>query len=600
MTLLIAMLKVSALLALTLAAAAAARRRSAAWRHWILGVGILGALLLPAMQFVVPVWEVVRPAVREEAGAVGVTAGILLEDAPRPAPATLPGRWPGAEAVLLGGWVAGMVLSLGSLAVGLWRLSRIKHRSRLIEGEWLRQAREVSRALGLRRRVTFHETIEPALLVTWGDRRPEVLLPAGADRWPSERIRIVAAHELAHVRRGDWPIQLLGELLRIVYWFHPLAWLACRQLRQESECACDDLVLGLGIPRTAYATELLDLARDFTTHTTRWLPAPAIARPSTLQRRIRAMLDIHLDRRPLSPRARLAGVMVMLLASASIAAIGAQAGATVSGTVTDPSGRGIAGVTLTLSNPSLGLVVEAKTTDGGAFDVPVVAGTYKLEARHPGFAMQSLPLTLAGGERIQRALVLTVGTLQETVTVRGGPAEASAPSRRASVTPKPCTPSAAGGHIVPPIKISNVPPVYPADFVAGPTGQTSAPRSADRRGRDGRGGSREGTVPAGAGGLRGRCRPAVGVHAGASQLRAGRGDNARERDVSGTAVCSFQLSALSCSARTAWTVAAAPVGNAAAERQHARRQQPEARESTSWSRRPTAQSQRDRSPRPAR
>src|SRR3954463_2027201 len=99
------------------------------------------------------------------------------------------------------------------------------------------------------------------MLVTWGALEPRILLPAGADEWTDLRIGAVLGHELAHVRRHDWFIQLVGELARAMYWFNPLVWIACDRLRLESERACDDAVLGLGFDSTQYATELLELAR---------------------------------------------------------------------------------------------------------------------------------------------------------------------------------------------------------------------------------------------------------------------------------------------------------------------------------------------------
>lgn len=117
----------------------------------------------------------------------------------------------------------------------------------------------------------------------------KVLLPSGAAAWPDERIRVVVAHELAHVRRCDWLVLIGAELLRSVYWFNLLLWVACARLRHESERACDDAVLRLGIGGTSYAAHLLDLARAFAAHRRVWLPAAAIARPSRLERRIAAM-----------------------------------------------------------------------------------------------------------------------------------------------------------------------------------------------------------------------------------------------------------------------------------------------------------------------
>ena len=99
------------------------------------------------------------------------------------------------------------------------------------------------------------------LLATWGWRRPRILIPACALGWSDERVRTVLAHEIAHVARRDWLVQSMAETLRALLWWNPLAWLACRALRHDSELACDDAVLRCGVGPTAYADELLQIAR---------------------------------------------------------------------------------------------------------------------------------------------------------------------------------------------------------------------------------------------------------------------------------------------------------------------------------------------------
>ena len=47
-----------------------------------------------------------------------------------------------------------------------------------------------------------------------------------------ERIRVVLSHELAHVRRNDWAVHIAADVVRRLYWFQPLMWIACRQLRR--------------------------------------------------------------------------------------------------------------------------------------------------------------------------------------------------------------------------------------------------------------------------------------------------------------------------------------------------------------------------------
>ena len=76
-----------------------------------------------------------------------------------------------------------------------------------------------------------------------------------------DELGAVLSHELAHVRRHDWCVQIAAEGVRALLWFNPLVWIACRRLRRESEQACDDAVLGNGVPARAYASHLLELAR---------------------------------------------------------------------------------------------------------------------------------------------------------------------------------------------------------------------------------------------------------------------------------------------------------------------------------------------------
>ena len=87
-----------------------------------------------------------------------------------------------------------------------------------------------------------------------------ILLPRDWREWDTWKLRAVLAHELTHVRRGDWIITLLAGLNRSVFWFHPLAWWLEKHLSTLSEQACDEgSVLVTGDP-LRYAEALLDVA----------------------------------------------------------------------------------------------------------------------------------------------------------------------------------------------------------------------------------------------------------------------------------------------------------------------------------------------------
>ena len=139
--------------------------------------------------------------------------------------------------------------------------------------------------------------------MAWGILRPAVLMPAEADEWPIERLRIVLLHELAHVRRRDCLTHLLAQVACAVYWFHPLAWMAARRARAERERACDDLVLAAGTRGSDYAEELLQIARVMRSGR---FPAVlagatlAMAHRSQLEGRLLAILDPRIPRRGLT------------------------------------------------------------------------------------------------------------------------------------------------------------------------------------------------------------------------------------------------------------------------------------------------------------
>ena len=366
-------------------------------------------------------------------------------------------------------WVAGVALSLLILGVGIGRLAWIAVRARGVDcGPWAESAKRVAHGYGLTRPVRLLQSDHPTLLVTWGLMRPRIVLPRDALHWTEDRIAIVLAHELAHVERGDWAVQMTAEIVRAIYWFNPLMWMVCTRLREESEHAADDAVMAQGMAGPDYAGHLLDLARALTDRGGRnWLPAAAIARPSSLERRVRAMLNDRTNRAPVPRSTRFATIAAALLLSVALAA--AQAAfSTFSGTVFDEQNGFIPGATLVLTNPQNQSKYEVVTDRTGHFEfVGLPPGDYELETKVMGFATLRGTVTLRGANA-QRDLVLKIGSLQETITVTG-PGTRPSPPRSASSRPprRPdptCTGVPAGGmggNIRAPHKLVDVKPIYP-------------------------------------------------------------------------------------------------------------------------------------------
>jgi hypothetical protein len=112
---------------------------------------------------------------------------------------------------------------------------------------------------------------------------------------------MVLAHELSHIQRHDWVVQVLADAARAIYWFNPIFWLASSRLRRESEYACDDAVVRLGSTGTRYAEELLAMTRALRTERRLQSPILAMAQPSHLEQRLIALLNPSLNRLAATP-----------------------------------------------------------------------------------------------------------------------------------------------------------------------------------------------------------------------------------------------------------------------------------------------------------
>ena len=478
-TLLILTVKTSLILALAMLAALALRRRSAALRHWILAAAITCAAASPVLGSLVPSWTLpglAAPAATRTPESsvsfrpVGAPASRVVAAASAPASQRMPLLgW--AASLVVPVWLIGMALNLGVLAIGMSRLTRLRssgagHRESVTITESLRR---MSAAFALTRPVTLVRSDRQAVLFTWGVLRPKVVLPADVDDWPRERIDVVLAHELAHVARGDWLVQTVAETCKAVYWFNPLFWIACARLRHESEHACDDAVINSGVANHAYASELLELARSFGRHRQVWLPAPAMAaRPSNLERRVRAMLNARVDRGPITRGGRWMWALALLLITLPIATVAQSGFATFSGTVVDPQDRLLPKATITVSDAQRRVKHETTTDGNGRFElIGLPAGDYTVEAKLPGF--RNLTDTFSvNGQPVDRLLKMQVGLLQETIRVVSDDGAITSAQQHGNAfhkPPNPACPAGAangiGGNIRPPHKLKDVRPGYP-------------------------------------------------------------------------------------------------------------------------------------------
>ncbi|MFZ0954794.1 MAG: M56 family metallopeptidase [Candidatus Sulfotelmatobacter sp.] len=393
--------KVTGLLVVVCFLAIALRNQSAALRHRAWAAGILSSLALPVFAPLLPAWHSAAFAgagVWGPAGAMATQAksgnfsAMIVNAIVVNAGAVSP-LFGKLAVILLLIWVAGFFILALKLAGGLARLTRASAQARpLQQDDWLRLAAEFSQSLKVGRRVRVLQCSNPmAMPITWGVFRPVVILPASASDWPESRRRMVLLHELTHIARYDWFLQICAELARCFYWFHPLAWIAAGNLRHESERACDDSVLNSGVEASAYAAQLLDLARTLKNSSRTWATALAIARPSTLERRFIAMLNPSINRNKMSRGVGLFTVFAALCLLLPLAALRLPAqdlSGSFGGTVRDANGSGAKNATVIMTNDKSNTnVMTVSDADGNFTFKGLPAGEYEMKVVKPGFAV---------------------------------------------------------------------------------------------------------------------------------------------------------------------------------------------------------------------
>ncbi|MYD72314.1 MAG: M56 family metallopeptidase [Acidobacteria bacterium] len=226
--------------------------------------------------------------------AVGAVAG----------PRAGPGRTVSLAVVLFLAWGIGV---LGLVTVQVARSARRRARLRAamepLPPEVERRIDELRAELGLRRAVHVlivrDEAIDGPLVQGWV--KPRILLPASLVRsWSRKALDAVLLHELVHLRRLDPAARALGNLLQIVYFFHPVVWWVHRRLAEEREKACDDAVVRLlGGDKRIYMKGLLRLVEERAGGGLGMHPELRMAagrRP--LARRLKRMLQRHYNPSP--------------------------------------------------------------------------------------------------------------------------------------------------------------------------------------------------------------------------------------------------------------------------------------------------------------
>lgn len=152
-------------------------------------------------------------------------------------------------------WLAGVAALSARLILAALSVHRLTHReSTRMEDAWP----HLSARLGLTRAVTFLTSTRLIGPAQAGFLKPIVLLPASLlTQLPAAQLEAIIAHELAHIQRHDYLINLFQTLVETLLFYHPAVWWVSRVIRAEREICCDRMAAGVTGNKRQYAEALL-------------------------------------------------------------------------------------------------------------------------------------------------------------------------------------------------------------------------------------------------------------------------------------------------------------------------------------------------------
>lgn len=156
-------------------------------------------------------------------------------------------------------WLLGISLGFLRVLSGLLYISYLRRHSMTVAGNWEERINLMANQMNIRRKVSIAEATVTSPVVV-GYLKPMVLFPVGLLSGLSlAQVETILLHELAHIRRHDFVVNLIQSLIETVFFFNPFTWFISSRIREERENCCDDAVLIGGVDPLSYIKTLAQL-----------------------------------------------------------------------------------------------------------------------------------------------------------------------------------------------------------------------------------------------------------------------------------------------------------------------------------------------------
>jgi bla regulator protein blaR1 len=158
------------------------------------------------------------------------------------------------------GWCIGTILFSLRMISGWWYLAKLRTEALVLDDAWSERLQVLARQLGINRLITLAQSARIHSPMVIGCLKPIVLVPAGMlSGLSAEQVEAIFIHELAHIRRHDYIINLIQSFIEALFFFNPFVWAISGIIRREREYCCDDTVIIKHRSPLAYAHALARL-----------------------------------------------------------------------------------------------------------------------------------------------------------------------------------------------------------------------------------------------------------------------------------------------------------------------------------------------------
>jgi bla regulator protein BlaR1 len=212
-------------------------------------------------------------------------------------------------------WLIGTAVLMLRFAGALFYTEHLRSNASIVmDKEWRVRFGVLAARMNFSQSIEFRQTAKILTPMVIGAFRPAVLIPVGLlTGFSVSQVEAILAHELAHVRRNDYLVNLLQSFVEVVFFFHPALWWISERVRTEREHCCDDIAISICGDKLVLANALVKVAE--------WQSAPQLAmafasKKPLLLNRIRRVLGVQ------SKHSRpFAGMPFMFLAIGLIAGV---------------------------------------------------------------------------------------------------------------------------------------------------------------------------------------------------------------------------------------------------------------------------------------